>query len=253
MMRCTIFALLLGLVGCGQREQSSVSMVTKVELVESVETPTIAAAAPVVAPMPRTVEPKPTFFEYPDDLAGQSVAKAVTPAVPFPPTEKFGGSPKPRTPPARMLNPEPTVKANYTPPPIDSVKPGSVALSPPREQVPVDLGAGATLPPVKPSLPVAAGITERARDVSIPPAMPLLGRPLNDRASLEDPTSEFANSAIVAPGVKAGARLRRLPEGHAPRSLRARRAGEAESAGGGRTGTFTSPSQSATCKIMAPC
>ena len=31
--------------------------------------------------------------------------------------------------------------------------------------------------------------------------MPVLGRPLNERVSLDDPTSEFANAAIVAPGV----------------------------------------------------
>jgi hypothetical protein len=32
--------------------------------------------------------------------------------------------------------------------------------------------------------------------------MPILGRPFNERVSLEDPTSEFGNAAVVAPPVK---------------------------------------------------
>jgi hypothetical protein len=56
--------------------------------------------------------------------------------------------------------------------------------------------------PTEPPRPAAPGITERARDVNLPPAMPTLGRPAGDRVSLEDPTSDFANAAIVAPPVK---------------------------------------------------
>ena len=98
MTRCTIFALLLGLVGCGQRERSLRKHGDEGGLVESVETPTIAAAAPVVCPMPREIEPKPSFFEYPADLAGQAVAEAVTPPMPVhSATEKFGTSPKPHS------------------------------------------------------------------------------------------------------------------------------------------------------------
>jgi hypothetical protein len=77
-----------------------------------------------------------------------------------------------------------------------------VRLSAPPERVPVDLGFGADAIPAKPMFPIAAGITERARDVKLPPAMPTLGRPFNERVSLDDPTSEFANAAIVAPSVK---------------------------------------------------
>jgi len=43
---------------------------------------------------------------------------------------------------------------------------------------------------------------KRARDVNLPPAMPTLGRPAGDRVSLDDPTSDFANAAIVSPPVK---------------------------------------------------
>jgi hypothetical protein len=92
-------------------------------------------------------------------------------------------------------------KASYVPPPILTVKSTSVTVSPPQEKVPFDLGIGADMVPAKPTLPIAAVITERARDVNLPPSIPILGRPLNERASLDDPTSEFANAAIVSPGV----------------------------------------------------
>jgi len=63
------------------------------------------------------------------------------------------------------------------------------------------LGRGADTVPARPSLPIAAVVTEKARDVNLPPSMPTLGRPFNERVSLDDPTSEFGNSAIVSPGV----------------------------------------------------
>jgi hypothetical protein len=151
---------------------------------------------------PKPPEPTPGF-EYPADLTGKAVVKAVAPETPaLTPTERFGTAPKPRPVPAKITNPESIVKANYSPPPLLPTKSNGVAISPPREQVPFDLGRGADAIPAKPTLPIAAAITERARDVNLPPAMPILGRPQNDRVSLDDPTSEFANAAIVSPMVK---------------------------------------------------
>jgi len=92
-------------------------------------------------------------------------------------------------------------KSDHLPPPILTVRPISVSISPPQEKVPFDLGSGAGMVPAKPGLPIAAAITERARDVNLPPSMPILGRPVNERVSLDDPTSESANAAIVIPGV----------------------------------------------------
>jgi hypothetical protein len=92
-------------------------------------------------------------------------------------------------------------KADYTLPQMLSVKSAKISISSPQEKVPFDLGRGADMVPAKPSLPIAAGIAERARDVNLPPSMPTLGRPYNERVSLDDPTSEFANAAIVAPDV----------------------------------------------------
>jgi hypothetical protein len=151
---------------------------------------------------PATPEPL-AAFEYPSDLTGKVLEKMVTPDVPAPgPVERFGTAPMPRTPSSKILNPEPTVKAYYRPPPILPSISNGVTITPPREQVPLDLGRGADTLPARPTLPISAAITERARDVNLPPPMPTLGRPLNERVSLDDPTSEFANAAIVSPAVK---------------------------------------------------
>ena len=197
-----MIAIAAGLVGCGQREQQSVAVLS----------PAVAIENPITEPQPvQTLEPKalttaqppkppesPPEFEYPADLSGKAVVKAVTPETPaLRPTERFGLAPKPRVIPAKILNPESPVKASYALPPILPAKSSGVTISPPREQVPFDLGRGADMPPAKPTLPISAAITERARDVNLPPAMPILGRPLNERVSLDDPTSELGNAAVV--------------------------------------------------------
>ncbi len=207
MTRLTIVALVIGLIGCGQREQQSAVAVAPAIAIEN----STSDPQPGQTPDPKTVTPsqpaKPpasqSVFEYPPDLTGKAIVKAVTPETPaLTPTERFGISPKPRTPPAKLLSPETTVKANYTPPPIPPKKLSGVTIAPPQEQVPFDFGRGADAIPAKPTLPIAAAITERARDVNLPPTMPTLGRPLNERVSLDDPTSDFGNAAVVSPAVK---------------------------------------------------
>jgi hypothetical protein len=214
MKRLITFALGFGLLGCGQREQQSAVVVAQTSTAEGSAD---ATKNPIPDPQPgqtadtkrnadsqplKPPEPSPGF-EYPADLTGKAVVKAVAPETPaLTPTERFGTAPKPRPVPAKITNPESIVKANYMPPPLLLAKSNGVAISPPREQVPFDLGRGADAIPTKPTLPIAAAITERARDVNLPPVMPILGRPLNDRVSIDDPTSEFANAAIVSPTVK---------------------------------------------------
>src|SRR5438132_574827 len=52
--------------------------------------------------------------------------------------------------------------------------------------------------PTRPALPETAVEVPRARDVNLPPELPPLGRPLPDRASLDDPTADPGNAAIIA-------------------------------------------------------
>ena len=217
LFRCrliTRYSLLLTpcLLGCSQQTPEQVGAnLNVVVAAEPVQPPKLEP--PKLEP-PKTPEtPKlpappvkppeaPTVFEYPTDLAGKAVVKAVTPTVFVPTTGKLGAGPLPRTVPAKVVNPEAADKARYVPPPITLAKPADVKLLPPAERVPVELGFGAGDVPAKPTFPIAAGITERARDVNLPPAMPTLGRPFNERVSLEDPTSDFGNASVIAPPVK---------------------------------------------------
>lgn len=200
-MRILALTFVFALAGCGQREEKSAIVATPTSATEEEPARLEALPAPSlpVAPAPRSV----TAFEYPQDLAGKALVRAVSPEPPaLQPTERFGEAPRPRNAPAKILNPEPTAKINYALPKIEVARPASLTLSPPRETIPFDLGRGADAPPIKPTLPIAAGpVVERARDVNLPPPLPILGRQLNERASLEDPTSDFANAAIVAPAV----------------------------------------------------
>jgi hypothetical protein len=193
MTRFTLFAALV-MAGCAQQPQS-----------QAPPPPLAANPQPAVTTAPgiTTLPVDAEAFEYPADLGGKAVVSAVAPDTPaLTPAERLGIAPVPRTPADRVVNPEPVAKVRYIPPPVLSAKSVSLTLPPPVERVPPDLGNGSTAVPARPTLPIAAGITERARDVNLPPAMPTLGRPVNDRVSLDDPTSEFGNAAIVSPVVK---------------------------------------------------
>jgi hypothetical protein len=194
------FSLLLPLapVGCSQQppteEPASVAVVVRTpEVLPS------TAPQPSATPIPET----PSGFEFPADLGGQMVAHAVAPDTPaLPPIKRFAEAPHPRTPPARLLDPAPVAKPRYALAPFISVQSSSLPPAPPVERVPFDLGRGASAIPARPSLPVAKVETPRSRDVNRPPALPMLGRPVADRVSLDDPTTELAHAAIVEREVK---------------------------------------------------
>lgn len=202
MIRSTLLAgFVCGIAGCAQQPQADATpkppaVVARVSVPAA---PTQPDLLPQIADAPRQL----VAFEYPADLGGQMVERAISPRMPsMPPVEMFGTAPKLRTGSDRLLHPEVSAKARYVPPPILLPKAAEMKLAPPAERVPAELGRGADHVPARPQLPVAPGITERARDVNLPPTMPTLGRPASDRVSLADPTSEFGNAAIVAPPVQ---------------------------------------------------
>jgi hypothetical protein len=193
--------LALGLVGCAQ-QQAADSGQAKPELIYASVTAGEPAGAPLPQP-PTKPEPPPPTFAFPADRTGTALARVVTPDVTRPlPAERFGAAPKPRSVPGKVLEPDATAPASYTLPPALPPKPTSTKPGAPPEAVPLNLGAGADGVPAKPVLPVAAVATERARDVSVPPPAPVLGRPLNDRVGLDDPTSELGNAVVVGSAVK---------------------------------------------------
>jgi hypothetical protein len=153
--------------------------------------------------LPNQSDLPPVASPYPIDIGGRAVERAVAPNLPaLPPTERFGTAPMPRIIPTRLLNPEANANVNLALPPVMPAKPVPALLVQPPERVPFDIGNGAAALPAKPALPVAAAVTERSRDVNLPPPLPMLGRPLADRVSLDDPTAELSNAAIANAPVK---------------------------------------------------
>src|SRR5262249_43702079 len=120
MLRFAPLALSLGVLGCSQQpaEPPAVAQVpANVSLSAGPTDPARPLANPVAgtpvslspgqAPtMAQPTPPEPTAFEYPPDLGGKAVAKAVAPDKhALTPTERFGTSPKPRKLPAKFLDP----------------------------------------------------------------------------------------------------------------------------------------------------
>jgi hypothetical protein len=152
-------------------------------------------------PAPAAAPPAPGFA-FPADAAGQATARAVTPKPPAPlPTERLGDAPRPRTPPARVVDPDSLVKLTLKPPPVLPDRPDGAAPAAPPERVPVGLGVGAEGVPQRPPMPAAPVETPRARDVKLPPELPPLARQLPDRAGLDDPTADAGNADVVARSV----------------------------------------------------
>src|SRR5690349_3201530 len=145
------------------------------------------AAPPAPAAPPKAQPPAPPpAFQFPTDTAGQALPKIVTPQAPaLPPVERAGLAPITRTPPARVTDPAPPVKARYAPPPLLPAKAVGLKPTAPAERVPLDFGLATAGVPGRPTLPVAAGATQKAPDVTRPPGLPPLGRHVPDRASLD--------------------------------------------------------------------
>ena len=167
-----------------------------------VPTPGAITISPEPQPTPAQPSAPIPAFVFPSDLTGQALPRVVAPQIPVKlPGASFGTEPQPRPVPAKILDPEVNSRTRYALPPILPAKSTAMKPAAPPEKVPINFGAGASVPP-KPVLPVAAVVTERARDVNVPPPAPLLGRPPGDRVPFDDPTSELGNATIVAGGEK---------------------------------------------------
>lgn len=196
----TILAFAL-IAGCGcNRSKTAEPVAVAVTPDPTPEVVVVAVSAPAaveVAPQPTPVMPS---FAFPADAAGAAVSKVLTPpAPPPPPTERFGAAQKPRDVPARVMEPDTGSRAALQPPRIALPPSAAVKPVPPRESLPVEIGMNAQGVPAKPKLPDAAVPTPRARDVNLPPELPILGRQANDRAGLDDPTVEAGHAVIVLP------------------------------------------------------
>lgn len=194
-------ALALALAGCSRPAADAPEKVASAVVIAPEPSDSMAVPAEPKAPPPAPAQPPapPPTFVFAPDLTGQALPRVVAPPVPAKlPDERFGAAPKPRPVPAKYLEPESAPRASYAPPPLLPAKPGATTPTAPPEKVPFSFGTGADDLPAKPVLPVAAVVTERARDVNLPPPAPALGRPLADRVPLDDPTGEVGNAVVVA-------------------------------------------------------
>jgi len=203
--RRSLFLPALALAGCGQ--QPTADSTTAPPVVVVTPPSAVAAATPTPKPQsqaePQLPAPAPPTFDFPPDLTGKALARVLAPDTSRPlPQERAIPAPKPRAVPATILEPNTLTQVRYVPPSLPLAKLPAAKPTNPTEKVPLDLGMGAEALPTKPVLPVVAMDTPRAPDVNLPPTPPVLGRPVVDRVSVDDPTNESGNAAIVAESVK---------------------------------------------------
>ncbi|MFM8271957.1 MAG: hypothetical protein ACKODX_06430 [Gemmata sp.] len=202
MIRSTFFSALAA-AGCAPHQPSEPPAAAPAVVVAA----DASAAAPVRAepqgqPPARPPAPPPTF-PFAPDLTGQALPRVVAPAMPLKLADGAPAAPQPRSVPAKFLDPQPpAARPAHALPPLPSPKPVAGPPAAPSEKVPLALGVGAGELPARRVLPVAAVETPRARDVSLPPPAPTLGRPASDRVPFDDPTSEVGNAAVVASPAK---------------------------------------------------
>lgn len=166
------------------------------------EPPATAAPEPAAEAGPPAAPPGPSF-PFPADLGGKAVAKTVTPAAPPPlplpgdDQPATGKGPRPLRANPRT-DPDLVGKPAYTPPPVRLPAPPAMKPAAPPERVPFDLGARPTPVPSAVVFAETSPQTARARDVAVPPNLPVLARPLPNRTPVEDPTADAGNAEIVA-------------------------------------------------------
>jgi len=179
----------LGLAACGRSRSVSLE-----------EKAAAAAQPPVVVKADSTPEPEPGgTFVFADDGGGKALAKILPPrgTAPLPPDPKKG--PKPRKGLAALENPAPPLAA--PPSAIPGIgQPKRTPLWP--RQVPdaAPLAYLHTDPvvPQRPELPTVVLVRQPSRDVNEPLALAPQAKPAADRASLDDPTTEFSAQRVVA-------------------------------------------------------
>jgi hypothetical protein len=192
----TGYPFLVTALGCGQPSPPAGG---EVAAAESAVPQSAAKPDPAPVPLTQNPPPPPQVFAFPADAAGRALPRVVTPAPPPPlPVERFGRAPLDRPMPEKIASPEPTVRVAPAVPPVLPARVAGLRPTAPPERVPVSLGAGAEAAPQKPTLPETPGVKAKAPDVNQPPPLPALGRQTADRASLDDPTAESANAAIVS-------------------------------------------------------
>jgi hypothetical protein len=177
----------------------------KAERPESEAAPEARAATEPEAPQKKEA-PRPeattttTEFRFADDAEGRALAELLTPAtVAKSPDAEKRSKPLERTLPEYVADPSRMATLNSLPParllnpPTGPVLPRTLPDRPPH-----DLG-GLLLPSPGPIRLPDGALTrvEGSGELSRPAPLPVLGKPVPDRASLEDPTVDFTAKTVI--------------------------------------------------------
>jgi len=135
-------------------------------------------------------------FRFPDDKGGALLARVLPPTEPATPVEKT--APRRQSPPASMeapMVPLAPVVVSLPRVPLNATRPALLPHLVVEETL--EGAAAPALPQARP-LPTGEKSHVASADVNKPMPLPLLARPVTDRASLEDPTTEASAAAATA-------------------------------------------------------
>jgi hypothetical protein len=187
--------LLLGFVSIGYNEQPS-------RIRDKSEVQAAVSNDPVTSNQDASTPSKPeSEFPFPADRGGKLLAEKLRPANQIPPlaNDKLAG-PKRRSGPKNIENPDlsPASSTMTAPPSIPSVRlkpirPALVGENPPLSSERFNLVGPS---PVK--LPTSPKVAWPSPDVNQPIPLPILARPVTNRASLDDPSGEASQAAALA-------------------------------------------------------
>jgi hypothetical protein len=192
--RLLILVPLLGVIACG-KQAASVGSPQPVVAAEPSDGDKIESAPKKEAPASALAAGG--SFKFTDDEAGKIFSKILVPTSPPPLSPLASKGQSERILPAGIAEPRPaSLPSSLVPVRIPLPPRVDARPSPLPERVPVDFTG---LQPDRPEhikLPVGGLTRLPTPDVKQPVTVPILGRPVPDRASLDDPTAEFTASSV---------------------------------------------------------
>ena len=138
-------------------------------------------------------------YQFPDDEGGKLLAKILPPKAPLAFAPSSVQAPIVRSLPPALSNPEVPFLPNLATPTLYPLNP----LTPTRpvplpDRIPLDLSRSFPDVPAQVVMPEGALSKLPSIDMARPVDLPILARPTPDRASLEDPTSDYTATSVIA-------------------------------------------------------
>ncbi len=141
-------------------------------------------------------------FTFPDDAGGVLLAKVLPPKETDPSSFERTQPRRRSSSPLRMKPPTIPLPPSHAAMPHPPVLTKSAPLRP-RLVIDETLSGlpDTPIPPQLPSLPERRRVRVSSVDVNQPIPLPILGQPVSDRASLDDPTAEASSKAALAASI----------------------------------------------------